>query len=85
MIDMVGNQLLEKMNRSDHMQKNSNALALRPAVSYFQTKRDKKIGLYGNEHSTKIRTNKSSQILPIYQILSPSTIHNQFLNSYVTQ
>ena len=60
MIGMVGNHLLANMNRSDHVQNTSNAAAPRSYVSNFQTKRDKKLGLYGNKPSPKININKVS-------------------------
>ena len=85
MIAMIGNHLLVKANWSDHVQKNSNPLAPKPDVSYFQMKRDDELGLCGNDPSTQIRINKVSEIDPIDQILLPSTIHNHFLNSYFTQ
>ena len=85
MIGMVGNHLLAKMNLSEHLQKNINSLVSGTAVIYFQTKRNDRLGLYGNEPSPQIRINKGSKIRRIDQILLPSTIHNNFLNSYFTQ
>ena len=46
-IGMVGNQLLVKMNWSDHVQKNSISCAPWPAVGYFQTKRDNVLSYMG--------------------------------------
>ena len=42
-IDMVGNHLLMEMKLSNHVQKNSNVLYLKPAIIYFQMKRDDKL------------------------------------------
>ena len=42
MIGTVGNHLLMKMNGLNHVQKNSNTLSLRHAVSYFQMKQEEK-------------------------------------------
>ena len=75
---MVGNHLLVKMKWSDHVQKNSNDLDLRLAVSYFQTKRDNVI-IYMGMNLLLNKINKDSEIHTIIQILSPSTMHNQFL------
>ena len=51
MIGMVGNHLLVKMKWSNHVHKDSNALASRLAVSYFQTKHNGEPDLYENEPS----------------------------------
>ena len=84
MIGMVGNHLLEMVNWLDHANKNINALAPRPAVSYFQKKRDDEVVYTGMEIILN-SINKDSSILTIDQILSPSTIRGHFLNSYFTQ
>ena len=81
---MVGNHLLEKMNLSYLMVNNSNDLSPRPAVSYFQTKRDDEVGYMGMKLLLK-SINKGSEICSIDQILSPSTIHDHSLSSYFTQ
>ena len=44
MIGMVGNHLLVKIKWSDNVQKNRNALALKPAISDFQKKCDDEVG-----------------------------------------
>ena len=84
MIGMAGNHLLDNMNWSDLVLKNSNELSPRPAASYFQTKHDDKVGYMGMNILLK-SINKGSATCNIYQILAPSKIHNPFLNSYFTQ
>ena len=44
MIGMVRKHLLDNMNWSDHVLKNSDNLFPRPAVNYFQTERDVRVG-----------------------------------------
>ena len=48
---MVGNHLSVKTNWPYHVQKNSNAHAPRPIITYFQTKHDNWNKLYVNETS----------------------------------
>ena len=84
MIGVVGNHLLLKMNWSDHVQRNINALAPRPDVIYFQTKQDDELS-YMRMKILLNSINKGSVIRSIDQILPPSTIHYHSLNSYFTQ
>ena len=47
LIGIVVNHLLVKKNWSDHVQKNSNSLAPRPAIRYFQIKHNDEVGYMG--------------------------------------
>ena len=67
MIVILGKQLLVNMNLSDHVLKNSNARAPRPAVSFsYETQQRNRI--YRNETSPQIRIKTNSAIRPIDQM-----------------
>ena len=83
-VGMVRNQLLEKINLSAPVLKNSNVLAPRPSASYFKTEWYDKVGWIGMILPLN-SSNKGSSTCPIYRILSSSTIHHPFLNSYCAE
>ena len=80
MIGMVGNHLLVKIYWSDHVLKKSNSCDLRPAVGYFQTKRNHLISYMGMKLLLN-SINKGSEICPIYQM----TVTNNNTRSFSQQ
>ena len=64
MIGMVDNHWLAKINLSDIVLKNGNKRTLRPAVGYFQMKRDNVI-IYMGINIILNSINKGSPISPI--------------------